>query len=265
MSETLKEQILQQAPVLEQNQQLPEEKTQAPSVEATQESEQEINWKKFRESRAKEREDAERQKQELEKKVREEKERVEVMRMAIEALKEKPSTQEKDVVAQMIDDLDPEEFPTGSQVKKMMEREIKKAVNETIRAQEEERQRQQQEQERKSWPQRVQQEIPDFHKYVNHDNLEYLEFHYPEVATPYAAMPDSKEKWSLIYKAVKRFVPNAEGSSRDAKKIEQNLNKPQSLNTISKAERTDISVEPPSRAQREANWARMQAVIQGRG
>ena len=106
-------------------------------------------------------------------------------------------------------------------------------------------------------------EYKDFNQVCSTENLDYLDYHYPEVARAFKHAPDGFDKWSDIYKAVKRFVPNID-SRKDARKAENNFNKPQSGSSQNITQN-----QPGSGAhiltedRKKANWERMQRSLKG--
>ena len=108
------------------------------------------------------------------------------------------------------------------------EQRIRRQVNEAIAEKEKKNEEARKEREQQEFPQRLVSTFTDFDKVCSTENLDYLEYHYPEVAAPYKHLPEGFDKWAQIYKAVKRFVPNPE-SGKDQKKAEKNFNKPQSM------------------------------------
>lgn len=203
------------------------------------ENPQDINWKKFRENRDKERKEREELERDRSKKEAENS----ALRAALEALANKPSpTQDQ-----------PEETE-----EQRIRRQVKEAVIEEQRTAEEARKKK----EAAELPQRLQQSFTDFDSICNNENLDYLEFHYPEIAAPYRHLPDSFDKWSNIYKAVKRFVPNP-NSAKDQKKAEKNFNKPQSMAVPGSTMTTDTPPTVLDDKRKESNWLRMQRRMKG--
>lgn len=137
---------------------------------------------------------------------------------------------------------------------------IAKAVKKALDA---ERSRQEQENIRKEqaeFPQKLVQAFPDFDNVCTTENLDYFEFHYPEAAAPFKNLPDSFDKWSKIYRAVKRFVPTP-NSKKDQAKAEKNFNKPQAMAAGGVTSTGDTAPMDVTQAKRDANWNRMQRVM----
>jgi hypothetical protein len=197
---------------------------------------EEVNWRKFRQQREEER----KQKDEAVKYAQKKEEETAALKLAMEALVNKPSRQQDNE----------EEISEDQRIDLMVERKLKQREdhNEKIRA----------EKEYKELPQKLKKTYSDFDDLCTPENLDYLEYHYPEVATPYKHMADSFEKWQGLYQAVKKFIPN-KNSVKDAKKMEANLAKPQAMSrpgatqTGDHAPTTQLTDE-----RRQANWERMQ-------
>lgn len=202
---------------------------------------QEQNWKKFREKREEER----KARENAERVAAEERAKAEAMKQAMEALLSKQPNHYQES--------EPPEESEDERINKKVEAalEARYRKDEQIRLQ----------REKESLPQKLNQTFSDFDKVCSTQNLDYLEYHYPEVTTGYKNMPDSLEKWQNIYKAVKRFVPNTD-HEKENKKMESNLKKPQGMST-STLEGTTGTKAPNflSEERRAENWARMQRTI----
>lgn len=220
----------------------PEQTTAAPQPE----SDQEINWKKFREAREQERKKAE----EVARKAAEKEAEVNALKAAMEAIldKQAPAPKRRDEY----DDDDESE-----------EQRIEKKVAAALAKREAEQERQRREREQAEFPQRLVATHKDFNQVCTESNLDYLDYHYPEVSKAFKHMPDGYDKWDAIYSAVKRFVPNID-TRRDAAKAEQNFRKPQSLSSPSVSPGSEAG--PAMRldeSRKRANWERMQQVMKG--
>jgi hypothetical protein len=141
------------------------------------------------------------------------------------------------------------------------EQRIDKLVEKKILQREKHYEEQRRRQEEQETPQKLQTAFNDFNQVCTTENLDYLEYHYPEVAVGYKHMPESFEKWAAIYKSIKRFIPNTE-SKKDSKKADQNMVKPRSMSspTVSPGgEGKSPNVLTEER--RAANWERMQRLL----
>ena len=198
---------------------------------------EELNWRKFRQEREAER----KAKIEAEELARKKEEENLALQRALEAIVSKPTEPNYEV---------PEED------------ELEKKVEQIIRKKEEDWQQKQLEKEKRELPQRLQQSFPDFNQICTEENLDYLSYHYPEVAEGNKHYPESFAKWEGIYKALKRFIPNKQ-SGLDAKKAEANLTKPGAMSKPGVTQTGDQAPYMLDDARRAANWARMQKTIKG--
>ncbi len=210
------------------------------------ETQEQINWKKFREQREIERREADANKKLAVQKEAE----AQALKAAMDALLNKSPQQQK-----------PNETYYNDQEPNEDER-IQKKVNEALAQREQIIEAQRKQREQAEYPQRLVQAHPDFNKICSADNLDYLEYHYPEVAKAFSQVPDGFDKWSNIYQAVKRFVPNPT-DKRDQMKAQSNINKPQAMATPGVAQTGDTAPIQLDEARRAANWQRMQKVMKG--
>ena len=209
-------------------------------VSQNQETEEQINWRKFREQREIDRKQKEEAARIAEQKAKE----VEALKHAMEALLNKPTSQE-------------------TQYQESEEDIIEKKVLAAIEKRDAELRRQKEIEETKKLPQTLKTTFSDFDNVCTQENLDYLEYHYPEVAAGFKYAPDSFDKWANIYKAVKRFIPNTNTQRIDAK-IERNLNKPQSISAPGVSGTGDIAPNlMMSEAQKHENWLKMQRIMKG--
>ncbi len=202
--------------------------------------ENQANWKAFREQRENER----KAREEADKRAEQKAEEAAALRAALEAMTAKPNQQSQ-------------EMDETEEAK--LERRIQEIILEREKAFIAERQQQ----EARQYPEKLRSVYSDFNKVCSEENLDYLEYHYPEVAVPFKHMPDGFEKWSAIYKAVKRFIPNVD-SQKDANKADRNLLKPASMSTPGTSQ--GGSAMPTARLTEERkaeNWARMERARKG--
>ncbi len=204
------------------------------------ETPQQIDWRKFKEARKVERQ----QKEAAEKKAQEESEKAAAFKAALEAITNKPAPHYQTE----------NEEDEDTRIQKKIEEALKK---DRIRLQEEQKLKEQQE-----VPQKLVMVYNDFNKVCNEENLDYLEYHYPEIAAGFKSQPDSFDKWSNIYKTLKRFIPSTD-TKKDLAKAEKNLSKPQSMSIPGKADTGDNAPVIMTDQRRKDNWARMQKVIKG--
>ena len=120
-----------------------------------------------------------------------------------------------------------------------------------------------QEREAQEYPSKLRNAFKDFEQVCSAENLDYLEYHHPELAKSLGRVPQGFDKWADIYSAIKRYLPNPD-SSRDAKKADKNLQKPQSLSHSSlSSEGTNMTTTRLTEQRRKENWERMQRTLKG--
>ena len=107
---------------------------------------------------------------------------------------------------------------------------------------------------------------PDFNNVISQENLDYLDYHYPEVSRPLQRLNDGFEKWYDIYHAAKKFVPNSKTAQKDAARADVNFNKPKSISSPSITQPGEsMSSARISEEKRAQNWERMQRTLKGLG
>lgn len=211
------------------------------TVQPPTETIEQLNWKRFRQEREEERK-AKAAAEELARKKHEENL---ALQQALAAAVSKPSR----VVPDEPQDLDEDQ-------------KIELKVQEALRKRELQWEKERAEKEQQELPQRLVANFKDFNQVCTTENLDYLEYHYPEVAGPYKHMPDGYQKWEGIYKALKRFIPVKE-SNKEGQRAEANLSKPGALSKPGMTQTGDHAPVMMDDAKRAANWARMQKVIKG--
>jgi len=238
ISETNVEQQNPAKPILEN---ASSQQEQAPEIKS---EENKANWKAFREQREAER----KARIEAERQAKEESAKAEAMKAALEALTNKPYHHPH------------EPFEDNEETE---EQRIDKRVAMALQKEREKFEKEHREREQKELPNRLQSTFGDFNKVCSSENLDYLEYHYPELSTPFKHMPDGFDKWAAIYKAVKRFVPNIDAKA-DQAKVERNLQKPSSPSSPGNTHSGNAM--PQARldeARKAANWERMQKALKG--
>jgi hypothetical protein len=206
--------------------------------------ENQANWKAFREQREADR----KARQESEKRAAEKHAEAEALKAALEALTNKPAQQY---------------HQDAGDIEESEEQRIDRRVKTIIDQREREQDKIRAEKERQEYPNRLNQVYPDFGKTVSAENLDYLDYHYPEVSRPLQRLPDDFDKWSDIYNAVKKFVPQV-NSQKETMKAEKNLQKPGS---ISQAGTTTGTGQMPSailtEERKQSNYERMMRTMKG--
>jgi len=222
-----------------------------------QESHEDPNWKAFREARKRDRAE----KEEAQRKAAEKEAEVAALKAAMESAfsKSAPTPQAYQQYYGMNQDQEHNE--------ETEEQRIEKKVNELLSKKEQEYLRKQQEREQQEYPNRLSKDFPDFRYVCSQENLDYLDYHYPELSRPLQRLPEGYDKWSDIYHAVKKFIPNHANVKKDAIKADINSNKPKSMASgmvTPPGEKTRESWQE-SEQRRAENWARMQRIMKGVG
>ena len=145
------------------------------------------------------------------------------------------------------------------------EQRIEKKVNDILTAREVRYKQEAAAKEAQELPNKLSQTYPDFNTIVSQENLDYLDYHYPEVSRPLQRLHDDFSKWTDIYNAVKRFVPNTTNAKLDSQKAEANQMKPKSISTPGVTPPGEKSLESwQSIEQRRAvRYAEMQRIAKG--
>lgn len=214
------------------------ENNQIPIEQPAQEQVEDKNWAAIREQRKADR----KAKEEAERRAIEKAEEAAALRAALEAIANKPSPT----------------FNTSYQEEETEEQRLDRIVEARLKQREEQREKERLEVEMREYPTKIRKSYPDFDKVCHPENLDYIEYHHPEIAAPFRYMPDGFEKWEAIYKATKKLMPNLD-SKKEAARVDKNLAKPGSISSTG-------TTQPPSsgmsniltQAQKDANWARMQ-------
>lgn len=228
-----------------------------PSVEAVKnadaseaENEKDRNWRAFREARKKERADREAAEARAADKERE----VAALKAAMEAAFVGRENMQSSQISNKGYGYQEEQESEDHRIEKKVQAalEQREAVAERARLE-----RAQQE-----YPTRLRKEHPDFDQVVSQENLDYLDYHYPEVSRPIQRLGDGYEKWEDVYKAVIKFVPNNKTAKQDAQKADSNFSKPRSMSSAGLSQNTQAPMATSLSEDRKAeNWARMQKAM----
>lgn len=211
------------------------------------ESTEDPNWRAFREARKKDR--AEREA--AERKASEREAEVAALKAAMEAAFSKPTPNQP-------------AYNYDNESEETEDQRIEKKVNAIIASKEKEAQMRAQQLEQQQYPQRLKQVYPDFNQVISQENLDYLDYHYPEVSRPLQRLGEGFDKWSDIYQAVKKFIPNHSNSKKEAAKAEANFSKPKSMSSVGLPQPGDGKAVYDSRdleARRQARYMEMQKII----
>lgn len=236
-------------------QQKPETTTSQQSNPVKQEEPQQEdpNWKAFREARKKDR--AEREA--AEKRAQEKEAEAAALKAAMEAVfsKQQPQVPNNQYADQ---------YP----VEETEDERIEKKVQAAIAAREAQAEKSRVERERQEYPSRLNQVYPDFNQMISQENLDYLDFHFPEVSRPLQRLPDGFDKWSDIYHAIKKFLPHNKEAKKDAARADLNSMKPKSISSTALSQSGEGRAIPNMldiEAKRAARYAEMKRIINGVG
>lgn len=213
------------------------------------ETDKEINWKKFKEQRRIEREQLEANA----KRASEKEAEANALRAAMDAILNKQAPQSNNNYSNN----------SYEQEEETEDQRIEKKVQAMLAKREAEAEKTRREREIQELPQKLASNHKDFNQVCNQENLDYLDFHYPEISSAFQHMPEGYDKWSNIYKAVKRFVPNTD-TRKDQAKVHGNLAKPQSISSPGTTQGGNAMPTARLDESRKAdNWARMQKARKG--
>lgn len=237
------EKIVQQQ-VAEPTGEVKKEELESPKIKS---EENKNNWAAFRAQREAER----KAKEESDRRAAEKAAEAEALKKALEAVTSKPAQQSNQY-----------DYSYATQ-EETEEQRIEKKVHEALQKERQRMEEEMRKREIQETPMRLQQQFPDFNSVMTTENIDYFEYHHPDLASPYRYMPDGYEKWSMLYKAMKKMIPNP-NSTNDQKKIEKNLNKPGSIsatgNTVGSESMPSARLTEDRKRQ---NWERMQRTLSG--
>jgi len=224
---------------------LPEQKQEDPGQE-------DPNWRAFREARKKDR--AEREI--AEKRAAEKEAEVAALKAAMEAAfsKSAPTPQAYQQYYGQIPDQQEESEDERIEKKVQLAIASREAASEKARI----------EREHQEYPNRLMQTYPDFNHTISQDNLDYLDYHYPEVSRPLQRLHDGFDKWSDIYQAIKKFVPNSTTSKKESARADINQNKPKSMSSTGitqPGESVNRTSMQEVESRRAARYIEMQKII----
>lgn len=215
------------------------------------------NWRAFREARKKDRAE----KEAAERRAAQKEEEAAALRAAMEAAfaKSGPSPQAYQQYYGM--------NQVNEQPEETEEQRIERKLNEMLAKREEKWRKEQAEQEMREYPNRLKKDFPDIAQVVSQENLDYLDFHYPEISRPLQRLPDGYDKWHDTYHAIKKFIPNHSTAKKEAIKADINSNKPRSISSTGPSPTGETVRETwqEIEARRAERWARMQRTMKGVG
>lgn len=216
------------------------------------ETPKDIDWRKFKEKRNQERKQAEQIAQEnarMKEAMHIKEQEAQALKNALESLVSKTPYQN--------------DRHNDSDLEETEDQRIDRRVEEALTKRQAKQQQEAEELEQKSYPQRLKQTYNDFDNVCSQDNYDYLEFHHPEIVEAIKRLPDNYEKGSLIYKTVKKYVPNLSEAKKDISKLNKNNAKPQSMSLPGVSQTGDVAPNMLSDKRKADNYSRMQRVMKG--
>lgn len=213
------------------------------------------NWKAFREARKKDRQE----KEAAERRAAEKENEVAALKAAMDAAFSAKSAPTPQAYQQYYG------MNQNEQSDETEEQRIERKVNEQILKREEHYKKQRAEQEQREYPQRLMKDMPDFTQVCSQENLDYLDYHFPEVSRPLQRLGEGYDKWHDTYHAVKKLIPNHSSVKKEAARADINSNKPRSMSSTGPSPSGEPTPQgfQATEARRAENWARMQRTMKG--
>lgn len=142
---------------------------------------------------------------------------------------------------------------------------IEKKVNSLLAAREEKARMEAIEREKREYPNRILRDFPDFNNVVSQENLDYIDYHFPELSRPLQRLNEGYDKWSDIYHAIKKLIPNHATAKKDSVRADMNNQKPKSISSTGitqSGEAVQYNFQEVEKRRAE-NWARMERIRKG--
>lgn len=112
--------------------------------------------------------------------------------------------------------------------------------------------------EHQNFPTQLRQAFPDFDEVCSPENMDYLTFHDPEYAKAVRHMPDGFEKWASVHAKIKEKLPNV-NAAKEKTMMQANSSKPQSPSAPGVGNLgAEASLRFLSEDRKAENWKRMQ-------
>lgn len=230
---------------------IPQKETENQSIQ----DQENPNWTAFREGRKKDR----LEKEAAERRASEKEAEVAALKAAMEAAfsKSSPTPQAYQQYYGM----------NQSDTEETDEQRLEKKINHIIAQKEQQYEKERSEREMREYPNRLSKDLSDFNNVCSQENLDYLDFHYPEISRPFQRLPDGYDKWRDIYHAVKKLIPNHSTAKKDAIRAEINSNKPKSISSQGPSPTGNRALDTWQEVdkRRAENWARMERIRKGVG
>lgn len=203
------------------------------------ETQEQINWRKFRQERDRER----KEKAESDKRLIEKEKETSALKAAMESLLNRPQP------SQQLEEIEETED-------QRIQKKVDKAFEDRQRAFDVERQKR----EAAELPQKLASVYNDFNQVCSQENMDYLEYHHPEIWAGFKHSAGNFDVWSGLYKTIKKLVPNTD-TRREQAKIEKNLGKPQSMSSPGATQTGDQAPTALTDQRRQDNWKRMREAM----
>lgn len=247
--------LSQPKPDANMSQQKIENPQQKQPENATAAEQEDPNWRAFREARKRDRAE----KEAAERRASEKEQEIAALKAAMEAAFTAKSAPSPQAYQQY--------YGMNEQPEESEEQKIERKVNELLAKKEEQYRREQAEYEQREYPNRIKRDFPDFAQVCSQENLDYLDFHYPEISRPLQRLAEGYDKWHDTYHAVKKLIPNHSTARKEAVRADINSQKPKSMSSPGPSPTGEKARETWQEAEsrRAENWARMQRVMKGVG
>lgn len=215
---------------------------QSETKEPAREEANDVNWRQFRQQRAKEREE----KIEAEKRLADKEREALALKAAMESLLSRSGSTNS--------------HQGDQEVEESEDQRIQKKVDRALEEREKKYQVERAKTEAAELPQKLSSTFSDFNKVCSQENLDYLEYHYPEIWSGFKHSQGNFDVWAGLYKTIKRLVPTTD-TRKELAKIEKNLSKPQSMSSPGVAQTGDNAPTELTEQRRKDNWDRMKKAM----
>jgi len=243
----------------------PEQDSPLDSAEAVNEaeSEEEKNWRAFRDGRKRDRELAKEKEQEARRANEQKAQLQDFIAQHLESNGQRgnmsPAQQEQAAI-----DLLDNEIHTGGEIKQWLEQKFSKDMETRL---EQRFANWQKEREREELPKRISETMPDYDDVMSRESIDYLEYRAPALARMISGHLSDPEKMSLnevkaAYEAVKCIVPNRSSRHREDKKTDEIHSRPRS-GAASQQARSDAPIQMTAESRKRA-YQEMIAAERGR-
>ena len=238
------------------------EQTAAGSESGSEPTEEEKNWKAFRDGRDSDR----KAKEAAEQKASERQEQIDSMALAMAQMQAGQSPTNppisQQVTEELLGQLQTDDIPTGGEIMQYFQKMLPEALEKHAAKSEEKRAKDRAEEDAKQMPAKIRAANRDFDEIVTKENLDYLDYHHPLIAKGLERQGHTLEKWNDVYAAVKKYVPQME--KRDVARMDHNANKPQHVSQANAGVSAESGMTRRlSESEKAANYKRLVALARG--